>query len=319
MNNPVQFAVVREDPMVEKKLVELYEVKNLLLIASGGCTALTLRAHFPELGMTLIDANPAQLELIRQKINLLSNTNQYKQNFNIGVSNSSGLNQCGNFESLFRGLREFIFDLVASESQVRQIFETKDGYKQAQEVIFSNKYWPIAFDLFFSDKLLNTMFGSSATQYARPGSYPRYFQNIFEKGCSSKNAHDNYFLHHVLVGHYFQNPSCLPDYLVKPLSNHRFQLVEGNLLEATNLSDFDMISLSNITDWMTPSDVNKLIHQLQNQMKRGGIILYRQLNNFRDLEVKFGNTFRFETDLGAQLLHADRSLFYSSIHVGRKK
>ena len=35
-NNDVQFAVVREDPMVEAELVRLTQASNVLLIASGG-------------------------------------------------------------------------------------------------------------------------------------------------------------------------------------------------------------------------------------------------------------------------------------------
>ena len=65
-DNDVQFAVVREDPMVEAELVRLTNASNVLLIASGGCTALTLQALFPDLRITLVDFNPAQLERVRE-------------------------------------------------------------------------------------------------------------------------------------------------------------------------------------------------------------------------------------------------------------
>ena len=66
-DNHVQFAVVREDPKIEAELVCLHQVSEVLLIASGGCTALTLQALFPDLRLTLLDLNPAQLELIKKK------------------------------------------------------------------------------------------------------------------------------------------------------------------------------------------------------------------------------------------------------------
>ena len=182
-NNKVQFAVVREDPMIEAELVRLTNAKDVLLIASGGCTALTLQALFSDLRMTLVDFNPAQLDRVREKMRALHTDEAARcQRFNIESSNPKDLNQCGNFESLFRGLREFIFDLVADEAEIRRLFEEKGQLANVSELLFSNRYWSGVFDLFFSDELLNTMFGPEATQHAERGSYPRYFQSLFEKG-----------------------------------------------------------------------------------------------------------------------------------------
>ena len=318
-DNHVQFAVVREDPKIEAELVCLHQVSEVLLIASGGCTALTLQALFPDLRLTLLDLNPAQLELIKKKRQALTDTNIRPHAFNIGTSDSRGLNQCGNFESLFRGLREFIFDLVVDKEQVRALFEERGGLKRATELLFSNRYWPVAFDLFFSDSLLNTMFGPNATQHAKPGSYPKYFQKLFEKGLMSDQAFDNYFLHHVFLGYYLDRPTSLPHYLTVSPPDYHFQMVEGTLDQVSDLGCFDLISLSNIMDWMSPADITTLLVKLQNQMKSGAIVLYRQLNNPIDLETEFGDSFQFDPALGNRLLEAERSLFYSSIHVGKKR
>jgi S-adenosylmethionine-diacylglycerol 3-amino-3-carboxypropyl transferase len=72
-------------------------------------------------------------------------------------------------------------------------------------------------------------------------------------------------------------------------------------------------------DWMSPADITTLLVKLQNQMKSGAIVLYRQLNNPIDLETEFGDSFQFDPALGNRLLEAERSLFYSSIHVGKKR
>ena len=318
-NNHVQFAVVREDPKIEARLVCLHQVNEVLLIASGGCTALTLQALFPDLHLTLLDINPAQLELIEEKRRALTDTGIRPHAFNIGTSDSRGLNQCGAFESLFRGLREFIFDLVADEEQIRALFEERGGFKRASQLLFSNRYWPVAFDMFFSDSLLNTMFGFNATQHAEPESYPKYFQTVFEKGLMSGRASDNYFLHHVFLGYYLDRSTSLPHYLTVPPSDYHFQMVEGTLDQVPDLGRFDLISLSNIMDWMSPTDIISLKVELQKQMKSGAIVLYRQLNNPVDLETEFGDSFQFNSALGEKLLEDDRSLFYSSIHVGKKR
>ena len=320
-DNKVQFAVVREDPMVEAELIRLTKASNVLLIASGGCTALTLQALFPDLHITLFDFNPAQLERVREKMSALRDVDEATRcrRFNIGTSDPKGLNQNGNFESLFRGLREFIFDLVADESEIRVLFEEKGRLANVSEMLFSSKYWRVAFDLYFSDSLLNAMFGSDATQHAEPGSYPRYFQTLFEKGLTAAEAFDNYFLHHVFLGYYFQRPTSLPDYLLAPLTDYRFQMIEGPLDQVPELQSFDLISLSNIMDWMPLTEITTLISHLQNEMASGASVLYRQLNNYTDLSTDFGNSFEFDTALGVQFQAIERSLFYSSVHVGRKR
>ena len=319
--NKVQFAVVREDPMVEAELVRLTKASNVLLVASGGCTALTLQALFPDLHITLFDFNPAQLERVREKMSALRDIDEARRHrrFNIGTNDPSRLNQNGNFESLFRGLRAFIFDLVADETEICMLFEEKDRRSNVSEVLFSSKYWRVAFDLYFSDSLLNAMFGPGATQHAETGSYPRYFQTLFEKGLTSAKAFDNYFLHHVFLGYYLQRPASLPYYLLTPPTDYRFQMVEGTLDQVPELQNFDLISLSNIMDWMPLAEITTLIGHLQNEMKSGASVLYRQLNNYTDLSTYFGNSFEFNEALGAQFQEIERSLFYSSVHVGRRR
>ena len=320
-DNDVQFAVVREDPMVEAELVRLTNARNILLIASGGCTALTLQALFPDLHITLVDFNPAQLEHVREKMRALRETDTATRHrrFNIGTSDPNGLNQNGNFESLFRGLREFIFDLVADESEIRALFEEKDRLANVSELLFSSKYWQVAFDLYFSDSLLNAMFGPDATQHAEPGSYPRYFQQLFEKGLTSATAFDNYFLHHVFLGYYLQRPASLPYYLLSPPTDYCFQTIEGTLDRVPDLQRFDLISLSNIMDWMPLTESVALIGHLQREMKSGASVLYRQLNNDTDLSACFGDAFAFNAALGIRCQSTERSLFYSSVHVGKRR
>ena len=320
-DNKVQFAVVREDPMVEAELVRLTKASNVLLIASGGCTALTLQSLFPDLHITLVDFNPAQLERVREKISALRDVDAATRcrRFNIGTSDPSGFNQSGNFESLFRGLREFIFDLVADEAEIRRLFEEKGRLARVSEILFSSKYWSVAFDLYFSDSLLNAMFGPDATQHAEAGSYPRYFQTLFERGLTSAKAFDNYFLHHVFLGYYLQRPASLPYYLLAPATDYRFQMVAGTLDQVPELQRFDLISLSNIMDWMPLTEIAALIGHLQNGMKPGASVLYRQLNNDTDLSTDFGDTFEFNRALGVRFQETERSLFYSSVHVGKKR
>ena len=158
-DNPIQFAVVREDPRLEQDVFSRYPARRPLLIASGGCTALTLQAIFPDAEFTLIDPNAAQIQHVKVKMHALQETNPALRNslFNVESDDPEGLNECGNFESLFRGLRQMLHDLVLPYAGWRRFFMASGAIDDIHSEVFGNPYWPVAFELFFSDSLLEAI------------------------------------------------------------------------------------------------------------------------------------------------------------------
>jgi S-adenosylmethionine-diacylglycerol 3-amino-3-carboxypropyl transferase len=70
---PVAFAQVREDPLLDKWVVEqIGDGARIIMIASGGCTAAALAALTGVSWLHLVDPNPAQLALSRLKLHLLN-------------------------------------------------------------------------------------------------------------------------------------------------------------------------------------------------------------------------------------------------------
>jgi S-adenosylmethionine-diacylglycerol 3-amino-3-carboxypropyl transferase len=303
LDNPIQFAVVREDPLVEAALVR-GGAKRALLVASGGCSALSLRALEPELALTLFDLNPAQLELVEKKRLALERGDR---------DALARLAQSGNFESLFAGLRAFWSELVFFDGELAALFE--GGADLAG--IFARKYWPIGFDLFFSDALLRAMFGPQAIQHAPRGSYPRYFQALFERGLARADASDNYFLHHVFLGRYLDR--AWPPYL--ELLGRRgaaFETVHGPIDAVPDLSRFDLVSLSNLFDWMARDEAERIAAKLGDELAPGARVVLRQLNTELDPDALFGDRFAADEALASELLARDRSLFYRRLWIGRR-
>jgi S-adenosylmethionine-diacylglycerol 3-amino-3-carboxypropyl transferase len=183
---------------------------------------------------------------------------------------------------------------------------------------FARPFWPVAFDLFFSDSLLNTMFTPAATQHAPPGSYPRYFRELFERGLLEERAPQNRFLHHVWLGRYLDRDGCLPPFLVRPAKTYRFERADGTLDKVVSFSGYDLVNLSNVMDWMSPEQSRPLVDRLRAELRPGARILWRQLNNTTDRQAWFGSEFAFDAERDAARAAADRSLFYSSIHVGTR-
>jgi S-adenosylmethionine-diacylglycerol 3-amino-3-carboxypropyl transferase len=182
--------------------------------------------------------------------------------------------------------------------------------------VFDHPYWPVVFEMYLGDPLLEAMFGPDATQHAEPRSYPGYFRNVFECGLERDTAFDNPFLHHVFLGHYLDRPACLPGYLSMPAADYRFRFVEGYVDDEVDLGEYDFIGLSNILDWMVPTAVDTLLDKVARELQPGSVIMWRQLNNKRDLAARLRQTLDFDDSWCRSLQERDRSLFYSSIHVG---
>lgn len=289
-----KFAIVREDPALESTLVRLARAGEVLLVASGGCTALSLVAEHPGLRVTAFDLSRAQLDHVARKIEALLRGDLAA--LGLGSTDPHGLHQLGHFEALFRLLRSGVTDLIGDEPERTR-----------------SPYWPALFDTLFGDPLLHAMFGPDATQHAKPGSYPRYFQRIFEKGLRDTT---NYFMRHVFEQDYI--PGVAPYYLEHPPTDVPIELMEGDLTTVPHLDRFGVISLSNVFDWSSDALVAQWAQHLRTHARPGTFILVRKLNNDRDLRRSFDPAaFALDDDLGARLLAEDRSLFYNRIEVLR--
>lgn len=314
VSNPIQFAIVREDPAVEVAVLDRLapDATRALLVASGGCTALSLATLRPEVALTLVDANVAQLELVARKVAALRahppGSTERARTFGVGRDDAAALSCCGNFESLFRGLRGVLDELVLSaEDRKRLLLEGGD-----RAPLVDNPYWPVAFSLFFSDAFLEAMFGRDATQHAAPGSYPAYFQRVVERGLARADAAKNPFLHHVLLGHWLDG--ALPPFLEAPC-DARFERVHATMADAPCFSRFDLVSLSNLFDWMDDDGIQRIAGRLKEECRPGTVVVLRQLNNAAPVERFFEAAFRREQALGDELLEKDQSLFYERLHV----
>jgi len=312
---PLQFAVVREDPRVERAVVEGAGVRRALLVASGGCTALALARCAPGVELELFDVNPAQLEHVRGKWDAVRAGGL--RALNVGDPDPAGWNARGNFEGLFRTLAQVVHEFVCPRDAFAGAFSDAARLRRLAAEIGDHPYWPVAFDSVFHDSFLRTMFGPAAIQHAPAGSYPRYFQALFERGLRRPDGLDNPFLHHVWLGCYLDRPEALPDSLApggaalgEPPPMHL-----GTLSDVPDLDRFDLVSLSNLPDWMSEDELAELSAVLTERLRPGARILLRQLNSALDLEAALGPAFSFDRERAAALLRDDRSLFYSRLHL----
>jgi S-adenosylmethionine-diacylglycerol 3-amino-3-carboxypropyl transferase len=264
--------------------------------------------------VTAFDINPAQLAHVRAKAEAVARGDLAA--LNVEDTHPGALNQCGHFEGLFRVLRHFLIEFVLTERELAGFFD--EGTPHAERLSLVDRwtrspYWPAAFAVTFTDGFLHAMFGPAATQHAEPGSYPGYFQRVFERGLRHEQAARNPFLQHVLLGCYWRDTA--PPY-VHAGRELAVDLVEGSLTDVPELGRFEVISLSNVFDWSDDALVTRWARRLVDEAKPGCAILVRQLNNRRDLRRFFSPAFTFDDALSAAFLAQDRSLFYERFEVG---
>ena len=320
-HNGIQFAVVREDAEIEIELIKKYRIESPILVASGGCTAFNISSAYPDICLSLMEPNGFQIELIKKKASILRTQDVVKISERFGLTRSDAKNESliesGNFESLFRQFRAFVFEFVADRDQIRRLI--LGGPISSWKELFKHPYWKAAFDLFFSDSMLRTMFGDLAIQHAPKGSYPMYFRNVIEGGLLRWDRSNNYFLHHILLGHYFNKKTALPRYLKKPPKKMNYQFINEFALDVRSYSEFDFIGLSNIFDWSSEKQVSLLANKLLKELRPGSLILFRQLNSNKNFTKYFKTEVVWKENLAKKLYAADRSLFYQALHIGVRK
>lgn len=310
--SPLQFAVVREDPRVEATLIAELQCASVLLVASGGCTALALRARCPDVDITLIEPNAAQVAHVARKLEALADLRPAR--FNVGDDARDGLSECGNFEGLFRTWRAVLDEFVVTKvDRARRLRDPNATWTD----VCDHPYWPVAFALAFADPMLRTMFGPDAVQHAAPGSYPEYFRARIETGLASVDRTVNPWLHHLLLGCYSVEPEGWPPFLQQPPRDLRpFPVLGTTLMAAPPLVGFDLVQLSNVLDWMADADCRRLAARLAAELRPGAAVLWRQLNDHRPLREYFEPAFVFDDARDAHLLASERSLFYDRVHAG---
>jgi S-adenosylmethionine:diacylglycerol 3-amino-3-carboxypropyl transferase len=308
----IKFATVREDPNIIIPLIKQYKIKKLLTICSGGCSALSYKAMYPELCVAVFDKNLAQIKLLDKKLKILTSVNNSSTTQKLMKLNSNGV-----FEDIFKCFRSFINTFLISKVDLKQALVSNENISQYAYSIFNNKYWQLAFEMFFADSFLKATFGLQAVQNAAENSYAKYFQNCFEEGILKANRQENYFLHYALLGEYINKH--LPVYMHKKLANKSIQMYHGSIWDINDITDYDLIDLSNIFDWMSLDETKAILNLLAENTKRNCMIIFRNLNNVHNYDNLITTPFVKNKLLSQQLHNNSKDLFYSSITVLEKQ
>ena len=104
-------------------------------------------------------------------------------------------------------------------------------------------------------------------------------------------------------------------------TQERLYLHPGNILEqmkplATTYGPFDLISISNIADWMSDAQFSATVTQASDYLKLGGALLARTGTGNRMIIEVMGQHMQMEETFNVELLQAERAPWFRTIAAG---
>jgi S-adenosylmethionine-diacylglycerol 3-amino-3-carboxypropyl transferase len=349
---PVAFAQVREDPLLDRWVVDrLGDGARVALIASGGCTAALLAAAPKVIRLDLVDPNPAQLALARLKLQLLrtcapadrlallghaplaparrrAQLAALSANLELPIDALGpvdfvaevGLDQAGRYEAVFAALRQV---LDPQRGELEALLRLKDPAEQRRRVepgIELGRRIDQAFDTILALPNLVRLFGVEATKNpVEP--FSRHFARRLRHVLATLPADQNPYLWQMLLGRYPEG-GAVP-WLQEPTPSGPgpqvawLQAPMAEALEA-NPGAYDYVHLSNCLDWLTPEQAQATLEVAWRALRPGGWTLIRQLNSVLDIP-SLGPSFAWQHAEAQGLHQRDRSFFYRALHLGKKR
>jgi len=351
---PVAFAQVREDPFEEQEIIQKYfpEKKEVtvLMVASGGDTAAYLAgSDLPISKLAIVDPNPAQIHLTKLKLRLLQYPEEKRlqilghasmpsvarakelsalmKELNIpegafGATDTLsvlGPDYAGRYEMVFKALREHLKPFASEMDQLFALQSTDEQKAKIAPNTPLGRAIDEAFDEVMSQNNLVKIFGEKATAN-RVQDFSRHFAERTRVYFSSHLAADSPFAAQVFLGHFYQDTRYpwldLPTQKPKAIIEFH-QAMMHQYLQAAPKESFDIIHLSNITDWLSPEEASSTLSLAYQALKPGGVVVIRQLNSNLDL-YSLGNGYSWDRQTANELNHNDRSFFYRQLLVGVK-
>lgn len=304
---------------------------NVLIIASGGEHCINIKKQFPTSNLFIFDINKNQLLLTEKFFNgnkkFIFNEGKFEIIFDYLFKKISPFYHSHNFLNKFS--QDFYFNEIKyffyNNSFLYDIVHNKNHGIQNLKYIINE---------LFSNKNLEFIFTEEATKYSKK-EFSEHFYNIiinnliqlykyinenniasFEDLLNNKNIYNILNMLHVknIILENYNNLKNINKENIFFIHNdiiNTFQTL-NNLHSDNQKIYFDLISISNIGDWMPQEEYLKTIDIIYDNLKKDGFIVSRKLlgdyNLKTILQTKFLNSF----DL------IDETNFYSETIISKK-
>lgn len=337
---PIMFAQTREDPMVEINAVKSLASQHPLsicLIASSGDTVCSVVAHQSSAQIAkidVVDSNFDQLCLAKLKIALLET---FIKDINIKFLCSQSKKVQPSLSEEF--LRDILQVLVDRERIDTNVYDYWMGHFDILcqgvnrmgrfELLFKAVMLDEDFEKHFSHDNLTKIFGVNATKHSMNKPFAEHFANILEIYRKTyADPKENYFYHQFVNDNYSSLVDAdMPLYLSTkgPIKvEFPIEFYQNNMMDHLKAKAdlcYDLVQLSNITDWLSPEIFCELLNQVGRVLRPNGKCTLRRLNSDISLEKSINefnkNNYKYQFIMETKVF--DKSHFYAEVLVISKK
>ena len=237
-----------------------------------------------------------------------------------------GVIHIGKFERYFSLFRRFVLPIIHSKKTVEAMLAASD--LPTQERVYAdrwnNRRWRWLFRIFFGKFLLGRLGRDPAFfNYVEEGSVGNHFLMRAKRALTQLPVANNYFIEYILTGNY-SGRHGLPPYLTETnfatLKDRldRFVVVQDSLeshLSSTPPGTFDGYNLSDIFEYISADDTQRLLLEIARTARNGARLCYWNLLVPRWSQGDTATVISRNEELGAKLSLVDRGFFYQRVVV----
>lgn len=229
------FAQVREDPLLEIECLAPVRDGTIVVVGSGGCTALSLLAAGAG-RVIAVDSNPTQTNVIELKAAAITALGVAEAGAFLGASPMDGgkrLRICSTLRRfmsrrtaawcndnpiaiergvLGAGVSERFIGVVAGvvragvhpRERIDRLLActTLDGQRELYRSEWNNRRWRLMFDLLLNRWAFNRAYDPAFFANVENPGFAAHFRGLMEHAICEIPVSTNYFLHHMLTGFY---------------------------------------------------------------------------------------------------------------------
>jgi len=263
------FAQVREDPVLEIEALQAGPGDTVVVVSSGGCTALSLLAAGAG-NVVAVDLSRAQNSMVELKTAAVDQLSRMEALAFLGGTSSAaraetyqrlrvqltstaqaywdarpravkaGVLASGVTEHFLRGVVGVIRTTIHPPSRIRRLLACRSLEEQRtlyhQE--WNSRRWRLLFKVMLNRAVFRRTYDPAFFANVENPSFSDHFHRVAEHGLTNVPVADNYFLHYMLAGSYPKEvPGGMPPYLADrseataPHLGERLMLIDGSYLD----------------------------------------------------------------------------------------
>jgi S-adenosylmethionine-diacylglycerol 3-amino-3-carboxypropyl transferase len=355
VDDRLYFAQVREDPELELQALRPTADDSLVVVGSGGCTALSLVAAGAG-RVASVDYNRSQNHLIELKVAAICSLSNGDLLGMLGANDCSpqrriaayddlqahlslaarafwdahrtaiarGVLNAGVTERFIRGVTGAFRAFVQSRASIDRMLASTS--LDEQRSLFQREWntlrWRMFFQLLLNRVVFRKAYDPAFFAHLQNPSFAEHFRSRAEHTLTQLRVRDNYFLQHMLTGAYGSLPPYLRESGTQAIQRapDALTVVDGSMADYLRTQPSASISgfaLSNICEWLTPTAIDELFAEVVRTARPGARLVFRNFVGWTEVPEAWRETVVEDRALGEVLIACDRAVVQRRIAVCR--